>query len=305
MGNADRNSASSKSVTAPANIRVPLKRRLSVRALLREPLVHFLLIGLALFLLYGQVSPGDSDSRRIVVGQSQVDDMVRQYQSTWSRPPTRAEIGGLIDNYVHDEIIYREGLSIGLDKDDAVIKRRIRQKYELIAEEGERSAPTDADLSAYLKAHPQAFLQPAVVSFDQIYFDPAVSSPEAVGAAKSALAEGAKPAARGQPSMLPRHVGNSSLDLVARDFGDGFAKQVAAAPVGQWVGPLVSGFGVHLVRVSARTPPRVPPLDQVRAAVAREWESDQRTRSRDEDYRKRRSDYDVIVGAKLPPGPKP
>jgi hypothetical protein len=275
-------------------------RGLKVRALLREPLLHFLLIGLALFVLYGRVSPGESDSRRIVVSQSQVDDMVRQYQSSFNRPPTRAELSGLIDFYVHEEILYREGLSMGLDKDDAVIKRRIRQKYDLIAEEAERSAPTDADLAPYLKAHRAKFARPAVVSFDQIYFDPSTTSPEAVGEVKTALAKGADPASFGQPTMLPHRVADSSIDLVARDFGDDFAKQVGVVPVGVWVGPLQSGLGVHLVRVSTRASPALPPLSQIRAAVAREWESDQRTRSSLADYRKARAGYDVIIRAKLP-----
>lgn len=278
---------------------------MKVRALLREPLLHFLVIGLALFLLYGRVSPGDSDSRRITVSQSQVDDMVRQYQIAWNRQPSPAELNGLIETYVRDEITYREGLSMGLDKDDAVIKRRVRQKYDLIAEEEDRSSATDADLLAYLKAHPADFVPPAMVSFDQVFFDPASSSPEAVAAAKAALANGTDPAALGQPTMLPRQVDNSSLDLVARDFGDGFAKQVGVAPVGNWIGPLASGYGVHLVRVSARSVPRLPPLDRVRAAVAREWENDRRTRSRDADYRKLRADYDVIIRAKLPAATKP
>lgn len=277
-----------------------------MRSLLREPLLHFLLIGLGLFILYGRVSPGDSDSQRIVVSQGQVDDMVRQYQSAWNRPPSPTELSGLIDTFVRDEILYREGLSIGLDKDDAVIKRRIRQKYDLIAEEEQaRSAPTDADLTAYLKANPAAFLQPSVISFDQIFFDPARTSPEAVGAVKVVLEKGANPATQGQQSMLPRRVANVSLDLVARDFGDNFAKQVGAAPIAQWTGPLASGFGVHLVRVSARAVPILPPLDQVRGAVAREWENDRRTRSSEAEYRKLRGDYDVIVEAKLPSAPKP
>ena len=275
-------------------------RKLNIGALLREPLLHFLLIGLALFVLYGRVSPGDSDSRRIVISPSHVDEMVRQFQSTWQRPPTRVEINGLIDTYVRDEIVYREGLSIGLDKDDAVIKRRIRQKYELIAEEGEQRAPADADLAAYLKANSGKFARPAVVSFDQIFFDPASNSPEAVAAVKAALEKGANPAAYGQPSMLPRQIANSSIELVARDFGDDFARQVGAAPVGRWVGPMASGIGVHLIRVSARAAPIVPPLNQVRAAVAREWENDRRTRASLADYRKARSNYDVIIKAKLP-----
>jgi len=275
-------------------------RRLNVRGLAREPLLHFLAIGLALFLLYGHVSPGDSDSRRIVISQSQLDDMVRQYQSTWTRSPTSAETRRLIDAYVHDEIVYREGLSMGLDKDDDVIKRRIRQKYELIAEEGKRSEPTESDLAAYLKEHPAQFIRPAIVTFDQVYFDPAITSPEAVSAIKAALQKGANPAILGQPSMLPRHIVNGEIDLVARDFGDDFGKQVAKAPVGVWVGPLISGVGVHLVRVSARAPPDLPPLSQIRASVEREWESDRRSRSSLDDYRKARAGYDIVIKAKVP-----
>ena len=278
---------------------------LKVRTLLREPLLHFLLIGLGLFLLYGRVSPGDRDSRRITVSQVQVDDMVRQYQSTWNRQPSSAELNGLIETYVRDEITYREGLSLGLDRDDAVIKRRVRQKYDLIAEEEDRSSPTDADLLAYLRAHPADFVRPTLVSFDQVFFDPASSSPEAVAAAKAALAAGTDPVTLGQPTMLPRQVVNISIDLVARDFGDSFASRVRAAPIGKWVGPLASGYGVHLVRVGSRTAASLPPLDRVRAAVAREWENDRRTRSRDADYRKRRAEYDVIIRAKLPAASKP
>jgi len=275
-------------------------RNLNIKALAREPLLHFLLIGLALFLLYGGVSPGGNESRRIVVSQSQVDDMVRQYQSTWTRSPSPSEIRGLIDTYVHDEIVYREGMSMGLDKDDAVIKRRIRQKYDLIAEEDEPFEPTDAELVAYLRAHPAEFVQPAIVSFDQLYFDSAITGPEAVGKVKTALQEGADPATLGQPSMLPRHVVNAGIDLVVREFGDNFGKRVAAAPVGVWVGPLVSGIGVHLVRVTGRTAPTLPPLSQIRGAVEREWESDRRYRSSLDDYNRARAGYDVIIKAKMP-----
>lgn len=270
------------------------------RALLREPLLHFLLIGLALFLLYGRVSPGDSDSQRIVISQGQVDDMARQFRGAFNRMPTPAELKGLVDTFVRDEVIYREGLALGLDQDDAVIKRRIRQKYELISEEAERSEPTDVELAAFLKANPAKFVRPAIVSFDQIFFNPARTSPEDVEAVKAALAKGADPARFGQPSMLPRQVSNSAIDLVARDFGDDFAAKVGQVPVGQWTGPLASGFGVHLVRVSARSVPALPPLGQVRTAVAREWESDRRARSSQADYRKARSNYDVIIKARLP-----
>lgn len=273
---------------------------MSWKAIVREPLLHFLLIGLALFLIYGQVSPGGSDSRKIVVSQAQVDALVGQFQGSRNRPPTAAELSGLIDNHVRDEIIYREGLSLGLDRDDAVIKRRMRQKYDLIAEEQDRTAPTDEALLAFLNAHPEKFSRAAVVDFDQIYFDPTSSNPQKLFAAKAALASGGSPAGFGDPSMLPAKISDTSIDLVANDFGDRFAGQVGTIPVGKWVGPLASSLGVHLVRVNARSAPSLPPLDEIKAEVLREWENDRRTRSREDDYRRLRDSYDVVIEAKLP-----
>ena len=273
---------------------------MSWKAIIREPLLHFLLIGLALFLVYGQASPGAGDSRRIVVSQAQVDAMVSQFQGSRNRLPTATELSGLIDSHVRDEIIYREGLSLGLDEDDAVIKRRIRQKYDLIAEEQVQVAPTDEQLRSYLRAHPDSFSRPQIVDFEQIYFDPTSSNPQKLFAAKAALASGGKPAGFGDPSMLPAKVSDSSLELVAKDFGDEFADRLGTVPVGKWAGPLASSFGVHLVRVNARSARSLPPLDEVRADVLREWESDRRAKSRDEDYRKLRDGYEVVVEATLP-----
>ena len=269
---------------------------MSIGNLLREPLLHFLLIGTALFVLFGLVSPGDSDSKRIVVTQAQVDDLVRQYQSLWSRAPTAVELQRLIETQVHDELVYREGRSLGLDRDDAVIKRRVRQKYDLMAEEeNSLGAPTDAQLEGYRVAHPAQFMQPAVVSFDQVFFNQATTSPEVLDVARAALVRGAEPASQGQSSLLPTHVTDSALDLVARDFGTQLAKEIATVPVGQWVGPLISGYGVHLVRVNARSAAELPPLAQVRASVEREWENDQRNRAREASYARLRADYTVVV----------
>lgn len=278
---------------------------MNVRTILREPLVHFLLIGVALFALYGAVAPG-GDSNRVVVSQARVDDMARQYQALWGRPPSPTELRGLVDTYVHDEIIFREGQALGLDRDDAVIKRRVRQKYDLMDEEtGDRAAPSEADLDNWLKAHPQMFMVPAVVSFDQVYFDPDVTTPAAVAAAKAALIKGGSAAGLGQATMLPARVNDTPLDQVARDFGSDFAQQIAVLPVGAWNGPLVSGLGVHLVRVSARVAPRLPALDEVRAAVTREWENDRRMRASAASYRKLLGDYDVVIDARVTTDPKP
>lgn len=279
------------------------------RRILREPLLHFLLIGLALFLYYGHVAPGGRDTRRIVVTQAQVDDLVGQYVATWNQPPTPHDVASLIEAYVHDEILYREGKSLGLDRDDAVIKRRVRQKLEVMSEEEiSHAAPTDANLTAFLLAHPDAFRQPAVISFEQVLFATTGSEVDLerqIAAARSALDHGADPATLGKATLLPGRVDAAGLDAVSREFGEAFAKQLLATPVGQWTGPVKSSFGVHLVRVTAVKPPALPKLQAVRTGVAREWENDQRRRAIDGNYRKLRKSYDVVIEAKLPGGVGP
>ena len=166
-----------------------------VKRLVREPLLHFLLIGLALFLYYGSIAPDGGDERRIVVSQAQVDEPGRRFEATWNRPPTAQELSGLVDSYVSDEVLYREGKTLGLDRDDPVIKRRVRQKLEVMAEEaGDRRTPTDAELTAYLNAHPERFAQAARVSFEQLYFDPSKPGVESrVQAASVRLGAGGAP----------------------------------------------------------------------------------------------------------------
>lgn len=270
---------------------------------MREPLLHFLLIGAALFIYYGHHAPGGGDDRRIIITQQQVDDLAQQFRMTWSRPPTGAELRSLIDAYVHDEVLYREGMAAGLGREDTVIKRRVRQKIEVMAEEDSaRNAASDADLEAYLKAHPEKFVRPAVVSFEQLYFGtPTPGTASQIAAARAALAAGKNPAALGRPTMLPRRVDSQGIDMVERDFGGEFATALAALPIGAWSGPVTSGLGVHLVRVTAWTAPTSPSLAEIRPEVQREWENERRHSALDASYQRMRAHYDVVMQAKLPP----
>ena len=272
-----------------------------VSGLLREPLLHFLLIGLALFIYYGRAAPDGGDGRRIVVSQAQVDELGRRFEATWNRPPTAKELTGLIDSYVSDEILYREGRTLGLDRDDQVIKRRVRQKIEVLVEEdGERRIPTDAELTAYLAAHPEKFARPTLVSFEQLYFDPTKTGVESrVHAASMALAAGDRPESLGEPTMLPYRIDRQGLDTIEHDFGADFVSTVTTVPRGQWVGPVRSGLGVHLVRVTASTPPAPPALADVRLQVQREWEYDRRTRAFAASYERMRAKYDVAIEGQL------
>ena len=250
-----------------------------IRTLLGEPMLHFLLIGIALFAAYRWMAPGDSAGRRIVITQGVIDDLVTQHVAARGREPSSAELTHLIESYVHDEILYREGVKSGLDRDDIVVKRRVRQKIEMIAEEdASTGAPADAELSEYLTANQARFVQPAILTFEQDVID--------------------------GPTLLPHRMTRTPADLVARDFGASFAAALETLPVGEWVGPIGSSFGAHYVRVSDRTPTVAPQLAAVRDHVVREWENERRQRARDDAYTKMRSEYKVSIETELATTPR-
>ena len=272
------------------------------RRLLQEPILHFLLIGIALFVVYGKVAAPNRAGMSIVVSERMIDEMAREHEARWTRKPSDQELAGLVDSYVRDEILYREGLALGLDHDDALIKRRVRQKFEVIAEEkSAREIPTDADLAAYVTKNAVRFRLPASVSFDQIFLDGAATPAgvkRADAAARAALSRGADPGKLGQSSVLPSRVENTAQDLVARDFGTEFARQIEIAPLGQWSGPIASSFGAHLVHVTGRTPAVLPELESIRRIVAREWENERRASALSDRYRTLRGRYTVVIEAK-------
>jgi hypothetical protein len=274
----------------------------ALRTLAREPLVHFLLIGLALFLWYGRVAPAGTDPSRIVVTQAQVDVLARQFEATWGRPPVPAELRGLVDAYVVDEMLFREGRELGLGEDDAVIKRRIRQKYQVMSEELlATEPPSDEELAKYLERHADRFRSAGTMTFEQVVVaDVGPAAEREVERARKALEDGADPINVGRPTMLPLREDGASLDLVTRDFGQEFVGQLAQAPLGQWYGPVQSTFGTHVVRVTQRTQGALPPLDEIRVAVAREWERERRERALESNLVELRRKYPVVIEAKLP-----
>jgi len=272
-----------------------------IRKLLGEPTLHFLLIGIFLFAAYRWMAPGDS-AGRIVITQGVVDDLVTQYVAARGREPSSTELTHLIESYVRDEILYREGVKLGLERDDIVVKRRVRQKIEMIAEEDASTrAPTDADLSAYLVANQARFVQPAILTFEQVFLGESTSGArvvQVVARTREALRKGTDPRELGERTLLPHRMTRTPADLVARDFGDAFAAALEKVPVGEWAGPIDSSFGAHYVRVSDRTPALSPQLTAVRDQVVREWENERRQRARHDAYTKMRGEYQVSIETK-------
>ncbi|MFP5329099.1 MAG: peptidyl-prolyl cis-trans isomerase [Alphaproteobacteria bacterium] len=278
--------------------------------LAREPLVHFLLLGALLFALFDGLGGNRGlDSRRIVIDDAVVGDIFRQYAAAWQRPPTAAEMRGLLDNYVQEEVLYREGVALGLLDGDPVVRRRVRQKMDVLAEESLADAPpTDAMLQRWLDSHADRYAVPPLLSFEQVMFDPVKLGPGTGGTIKSArsrLAQGADPSSIGEQTLLPAALSQAPKDQIARDFGDEFALALARLPAGKWEGPLASGFGLHLVRINERVPGRKPALDEVRRDVARDFENDRRKRAAEAFYQDLLRDYRVIVKSDLPGAARP
>ena len=274
-----------------------------MKQLLREPLLHFLLAGIALFLVYEVVRGGVSDAPRdIVITEPRVEAMAASFATVWMRPPTAEEIKGLVDDYIAEEIYYREAIAMGLDQDDTVIRRRLRQKMEFITEDAAAaSEPTDAELQAYLARQPEKFVSPASLTFRQVYFSTEKRGDLARPQAEQLLGElqaGRGPAdvaAAGDPTLLPPDMQSASPQNIANAFGSDFAAQVADAPVGQWSGPLQSGFGLHLVFVDERVADALPAFDQIRPIVLREYQSEQRTLSSKKLLDSLRAKYDIRI----------
>lgn len=265
--------------------------------ILTEPLLHFFVLGAVLFGIYGWIHYGTLDAPdEIVVDSIRVDALRMQYERLWQRPPTETELKGLIDNWVREEILYREGLALGLDRDDPVLRRRIAQKMTFMADEVEPPAPTEDDLRAWLDAHPDDYRIDPTYSFRQAYFDPGKhpgSLDDMISGARSALANGADAATVGDNTMLPGSMSKATSTQVRRDFGNQFADALAAVPPGAWAGPLQSAYGVHLVLVGDATPAREAALADVRLAVKRDVEAAQRQQADDAFYRALRKRYTV------------
>jgi hypothetical protein len=272
--------------------------------ILREPLLHFLIFGLAIFAVYRSLSPSQNESAdKIVVTEARVEQLAGLFSKTWQRPPTALELKGLIDEFVKEEVYYREAVALGLDRDDTVVRRRLRQKYEFVAI-ADAAEPHEAELKAYLQRNAERYASEPRISFEQIYFDPQrhVATLDAdLAEALSKLRSGTLVdfSDVGDTTLLPKSAKLAKITMIARDFGNEFAQSLMNVETDQWTGPVVSSFGKHLVFVSRREPSQAAKLDQVRAAVTRDLMQERRKEREAQQYKELLKKYDVIVSAPL------
>lgn len=265
-------------------------------AALREPLVHFLIAGAALFVALSGRAP-DVGERRIVVDEAVVTGLVNHHLRAFRRPPTPQELDDLIADHVRSEVYYREALRLGLDQDDEVVKKRLRNKMLAIAgADAEAARPGDAELQALLDADPARYAAPPRYSLEQLYLgDDTPSVRAAAAAALKGLAPGARPAVPTPALPLPARFEQASQTDLAAQLGDEFTAALATLPVGKWSGPVASGFGLHLVRISQRLPAPPPRLTDVRQRLENDWRSAAVRKAQDAQLKALLQGYDVRI----------
>jgi hypothetical protein len=282
--------------------------------LAREPLVHFVLIGAAVFGFYALMAGGGQEEvrNRIVVTGGRVEQLAQVFERTWQRQPTSEELRGLIDAFVKEEVYYREALKLGLDRDDTLIRRRMQQKLEFLTEPSDEALRADdAALQAYLDANKAAFRVGPKIAFDQVFLNPDKPGEAALVRARQTL-EVLKavepddvPADVGDPTLLPRSTPLSPLGGIARSFGEAFAANLTDLPENEWSGPIKSPYGVHLVRVTKRVDGYDPELAEIRDAVAQKWRTEKRDVFQVQTYDQLLARYDVVLPDALEPKAAP
>jgi len=270
---------------------------------LKDPLFHFLLIGAGLFILYGWQA--DDDAARpdqIVFTEAEVDRLINLWERKWQRLPTQQELQGLIKQQIREEVLYREALAMGLDKDDMVVRRRMAQKMEFITNDlASLAEPGDAELQTYLEKHTDKFAIPGQISYSQVYLNANQRGDQVNADAQKLLEELSQSNADIDISMagdsfMGGYRFNDETDWqVARIFGKDFTRQLFQVAVGEWLGPIESGYGLHLVRVDARTDSRQPTLDQVRDKVRVEWIAEQQRKMNEQLYLELRKRYEITI----------
>jgi len=279
--------------------------RLCVRAA-REPLVHFLLAGLVLFIAYAIVQPQrfmPDAARRVELSTTEVARVEAAFNARWQRLPTDAELRGLLATEVRNEILAREAVALGLDQDDVIIKRRLAQKMEFLAEDvSSLRDPSVLELRAWFEANRNEFASAPRVTFRHVYFSVDRRGESAETAARKALAvAGAASAAPlGDPFMFHDRYSDRTAPQVAQEFGAEFATAVFAAPVGRWSGPVASGLGWHVIWTEEVRAGEVPPFEDAETQVRERWLSDQREAAKRATFAAMFARYEVVMPERRP-----
>jgi hypothetical protein len=307
----DRMSGTDNGNHPPVRSASPSRFTSLVMAIVTEPLTHFLVLGFLLFVIYAYAKRDtNAGSERLVVSAGKVEHLASIFSRTWQRQPNATELKGLVDDYVREEIAYREGLKLGLDQDDTIIRRRIRQKMDFIADDlTSEVEPTEEDLAAFFANNRNAYLADSRLSFKQVFLDPERHVEDldrtVVRILKALQSDSADPREVGDRTLLEHQFLDLPRREVAGIFGDSFAEKLNTSPIQQWTGPMASAYGIHLVFIEDRIDGREPTLDDVRSVVRRDWEQKRRAELAENFYQGLLLKYNVAIDWPEPATEKP
>ena len=260
----------------------------------------FLLLGLGVFALDLWPARGGREGHEIEVTAGEVERLHARWTAQWGRPPTGPELESLIAEAVDEEILYREARRLGLDRDDAIVRRRLAQKLTFLLEDAGDGVPIPAaEIEAYYARHAERYRRPTRATFDHVFLSADRRTDPAGDAADLLRRLGADDGWQrlGDPFMLARTFADRTDAEIAGLFGTAFADAVSALPPGGWNGPVESTYGMHLVRVRGRSASRAPALDELRDRVAADLRRERRRERRQAAYRALREDYEVRLPA--------
>jgi peptidyl-prolyl cis-trans isomerase C len=273
--------------------------------LLREPLLHFMLIGAVIYSLYGVFAEpvAEATDKTIVVTAGELEWMQSSWQKRWNRLPTTEEFDGLVQQYIKETVLYREALTMGLNKHDMVIRRRLAQKLEFLAKDlVALTPPTEDELQTYFDERIALYAQPALYTFTQVFLDPDKRGSKTLEDAEkikvTLIAKGedfGDAGALGDDLMLQNYFPQKDASEIQKQFGSGFTESLIELSPGQWHGPVLSGFGVHLVYVSEVIEPPPPVFADVRERVVADWTLERGEELNKQFYASLREQYTIVM----------
>ena len=252
---------------------------------LREPLVHFTVLGGLVFLAFAAFSDPANKPRskaQVDVSIVEAERLVDRFRAIWRRPPSKTELDALLDQYIREEMLVREAISLSLDEDDAVIRQRLAQKMDFLIASASTAQPvSDEELKDFMAQNQASYRTEARLAFEQVFIG-AQAQAAAVEEISNALDAGADPAQLGEPTLQPRRMPLSGEAAIDGSFGVGFYTALRDQDVGKWVLPVRSGFGLHAVRVTERLDGSNPGLEDVRERLEADWRAAQAEQLKEE-----------------------
>ena len=275
---------------------------------LREPLLHFLLLGALLFCVNAYMNGGHGGveaSKQIVLTIDDLRTMQTYFEWQWHRSPTPQEFQGMVEDKVREEVLYREGLAMGLEKEDTIVKRRMAQKMQFLAEDvAVAHEPTTAELKAWFDKNKERFALPSRYSFRHLYFSPDKRGKSAQEDTTKALAMIARQPedsklvnSLGDRFMFQDYYGDRAPSAIAKEFGPPFAVALEKLKPGSWQGPIESGYGWHLVFVDTVIPGRIPAFEEIEPDAKTTWLGEQKATAWQKAYSEMRAKYTIMLPA--------